>query len=208
MISQQKIRRKSPWVIGLALASLAALLLLVNLAVTTSRKSQPASTIQAPSSTSSVTTPKEDLYGLPRRLQIPKIGINAEVKYVGMMSDGNMEPPKGPAEVGWYKRGPRPGDKGSAVVAGHFGWLNRPAAFDNLHKLAKGDSLYVLDDQGKSVVFVVSKSRLYSPGDNTADIFAQNDGGSHLNLITCEGAWDKAHQAYAKRLVVFADKAN
>lgn len=128
---------------------------------------------------------------------------------MGLMADGNMESPKGPAEVGWYKRGPRPGDKGSSVVAGHFGWFNQqPAAFDNLHKLTKGDHLYVLDDQGKSIAFVVRESRSYSPDDDTADVFTRNDGGSYLNLITCEGAWDETQHAYSKRLVVFADKAS
>ena len=185
-----------------------AAMLLAYVAVTPSRKSQTPIPIQVPQSIPSTTTPEAYHYGLPKRLQIPKIGIDAEVQYMGVTAEGDMESPKGPAEVGWYKHGPRPGEKGSSVIAGHFGWLNQPSVFDNLHKLTKGDSLYVLDDQGMSVAFVVRESRSYSPDDNTADIFTQNDGGGHLNLITCEGAWDEARQAYTKRLVVFADKAN
>src|SRR3989344_2613905 len=32
------------------------------------------------------------------------------------------------------------------------------------------------------------------------------DGAAHLNLITCEGAWDKVSRTYSQRLVVFTDR--
>jgi hypothetical protein len=37
-------------------------------------------------------------------------------------------------------------------------------------------------------------------------VFASNDGGAHLNLITCAGEWNKGKKSYSERLVVFADK--
>jgi len=71
--------------------------------------------------------------GLPVRLKIPKINVDSAFEYVGLTPQGAMDVPKGPAEVGWFKLGTRPGEIGSAVVAGHSGWKNGiPAVFDNL----------------------------------------------------------------------------
>jgi len=35
---------------------------------------------------------------------------------------------------------------------------------------------------------------------------ASSDAKAHLNLITCEGVWDKVSKSYSKRLVVFTDR--
>lgn len=145
--------------------------------------------------------------GLPMRLKIPGINVDAAVEYVGLTSDGTMNIPKNPDDVAWFKLGPRPGEKGSAVIAGHYGWGDGKASvFDNLYKLRKGDKLYVEDDKGAIIPFVVRESRRYNPGADASNVFDSNDGKSHLNLITCEGVWDKISQSYSERLVVFTDK--
>lgn len=149
----------------------------------------------------------EDGVGLPVRLKIPKINIDAVVEYVGVASDGSMGVPRGPAEVGWFSFGPRPGEDGSAVVAGHFGWKdNIPAVFDNLHELQKGDMIYVEDDKGKTVSFVVREKRVYDPKADASNIFGSIDGGTHLNLITCQGVWSIVKKDRASRIVIFSDK--
>ena len=57
--------------------------------------------------------------GLPIRLKIPSIKVDAAIEYVGIAPDGNMDVPKGPDNVAWFEPGTRPGDVGSAVLAGH-----------------------------------------------------------------------------------------
>jgi LPXTG-site transpeptidase (sortase) family protein len=146
--------------------------------------------------------------GLPVRLKIPEINIDASLSPVGLTSDGAMNKPKGPDDVVWYELGPRPGENGSAVMAGHYGtWkTGKGSVFDNLHKLRPGDKLYVEDDKGAAISFVVRESRRYDPKADASDVFSSNDGKAHLNLITCEGAWNKVSKSYPNRLVVFADK--
>ena len=145
--------------------------------------------------------------GLPVRLKIPGINVDATVEYVGVTPDGAMDAPVGPRNVAWFDLGPRPGEEGSAVIAGHSGWKNGvPAVFDNLYKLRKGDKIYVQDEKGTIITFVVRESRLYNPEVSASDVFNSNDGRAHLNLVTCEGAWDKVSKTYSKRLVIFADK--
>lgn len=144
--------------------------------------------------------------GLPARLVIPSINVNANVIQVGLTAGGAVDTPKGPYEVAWYKLGPRPGTEGSAVITGHYGpWqTGANSVFDNLHKLKKGDKVYVRDNAGKEFAFVVRESRIYGPNDTAPEVF-NSSSGAHLNLITCSGQWLQNQRTYTQRLVVFAD---
>lgn len=145
--------------------------------------------------------------GLPVRLKIPSINVDAPVEYVGLISDGAMDIPKGTNEVAWFNLGARPGENGSAVIAGHNGWENNiPAVFDNLHKLRKGDKISVEDEKGAIITFVVREIRTYGKDETASDVFVSSDGKAHLNLITCTGVWNKAEKTRSERLIVFTDK--
>jgi LPXTG-site transpeptidase (sortase) family protein len=154
-----------------------------------------------------ITLPKQE-YGLPVRLRIPAINVDAAVKSLGLTPQGNMDIPNGPDDVAWYNLGNRPGENGSAVIAGHYGtWKNgKGSVFDNLHKLIKGDKLYIEDEKGVTITFVVRESRSFEPNADAEEVFGSDDEKLHLNLITCEGIWNKDSKSYSKRLVVFTDK--
>jgi len=154
------------------------------------------------------TIKQQTISGLPVRLKIPVINIDAAVEHVGLTPNGEMGAPKGPIEVAWFDLGPRPGENGSAVIAGHYGqWKNgEGSVFDDLNKLKRGDILYVEDDTGATTIFIVRESRNYEPNADASDVFNLNDGKPHLNLITCEGVWDAVSKSYSQRLVVFTDK--
>jgi LPXTG-site transpeptidase (sortase) family protein len=141
---------------------------------------------------------------LPARLVIPSINVDTEIEYVGVTEKGLMDVPKNVNNVGWFKFGPRPGEIGSAVVAGHVdNEFGKPAVFSDLSKLKRGDKLYIKDDKGINITFVVRESRVYNSG-YAEDVFSSNDG-IHLNLVTCDGVWDSSKKSYTKRLVVFTD---
>ncbi|MDD2487470.1 MAG: class F sortase [Candidatus Gracilibacteria bacterium] len=140
------------------------------------------------------------------RLKIPKIGINTILENVGLTPKGALGVPKGIVNAGLYSLGPAPGENGNAIIDGHFGWINKkPAVFNDLHKLIRGDKIYVHDKKGSIVTFIVSGSRIYKSDDKASEIFISSDGKSHLNLITCQGTWDKKRKEYSDRLVIFAD---
>ncbi len=145
--------------------------------------------------------------GLPIHLKIPIINVDAPIGQVGLTREGDVDVPKGPTNAAWYNLGPRPGEIGSSVIVGHFGWKNNtPAVFDNLSKLKKGDKIYAEDDQGISTTFVVREIKTYDSKADASYVFNSSDNKSHLNLITCEGTWNKVSKDYPSRLVVFADK--
>jgi sortase (surface protein transpeptidase) len=145
--------------------------------------------------------------GLPARLVIPAINVNAAVEYTGRTPAGDMAVTNGSVDVGWYKYGPLPGEAGSAVMAGHVVGINgQPGIFINLSRLAPGDLVSVVDAKGQSVSFTVRASQTYNPAQADASVF-NSASGTHLNLITCAGDWDAAAHHYLSRLVVFADKS-
>lgn len=145
---------------------------------------------------------------LPVRLKIPSIKVDAMVESVGLTLEGAMDVPKGPDEVAWFDLGVRPGEVGSAVVAGHTNWRNgRVAVFDNLYKLSKGDKIYVEDSNGETLSFIVRESRIYDPDATAPEVFS-SDSGIHFNLVTCFGDWDTSARSSSKRLVVFTDLIN
>ncbi len=148
--------------------------------------------------------------GLPVRLKIPKLAIDASFQYNGLKSDGTMEIPNNIFDVGWFTGSPHPGEKGNAIVTGHVaqirgGVLTKLGVFSNLNELRPGDTLYILNDKGAFITFMVREIRSYDPAADAADVFRSGDGGVHLNLITCEGAWNPDKLSYSQRLVIFTD---
>lgn len=145
--------------------------------------------------------------GVPTHLKIPKINVDAKVQFVGLKPSGEMDVPTNSTDVGWFDLGPRPGTKGSAVIAGHLdGEDGKLGVFANLDKLKTGDELSIEDDTGKTIHFVVRESRIYDS--SYAEIVFKPNDSAHLNLVTCDGTWDGVKKSYSKRLVVFTDIVN
>ena len=150
---------------------------------------------------------EEEVFGLPLRLKIPTLNIDAAIEYVDLTPVGAMDVPKDQNNVGWLEIGVRPGEIGSAVLAGHYGWKSKaPSVFDDLYKLQKDDKIYIEDSTGKIISFAVREAKRYDQKATASEVFSSNDGLAHLNLITCEGTWDELSKSYPTRLVIFADK--
>lgn len=163
--------------------------------------------VQPTQNTGAVAKSEQTGTGLPVRLKIPSINVSAAIEYMDLTSQGEMAAPKDPANAGWYSLGPRPGEIGSAVIDGHFGYRNHiPAVFDNLSQLRAGDKLYIEDKKGTAATFLVRESRNYDPKADATGVFHSSDGKSHLNLITCEGTWNASQKSFSNRLVVFTDR--
>jgi LPXTG-site transpeptidase (sortase) family protein len=141
----------------------------------------------------------------PWVLSIPSLSLNAAVQNVGTNPDGYMSTPTKPEDVGWFETGVKPGSVGNAVIAGHLNsGRNKPAVFQNLHKLKPGDSVYIIENN-KKLSFKVTDVQTYHKDDAPLDKIFGKTTESHLNLITCDGSWDKAQKDYDKRLVVYTE---
>jgi LPXTG-site transpeptidase (sortase) family protein len=143
--------------------------------------------------------------GTPVTLSIPAIHVQAAVEQVGLDKDNAMATPTKWEDVGWYMLGPKPGEPGNAVMAGHLDSKTDMAVFWHLKDLKPGDTVTVTDDKGKERVFRVRELKEYKEDKAPIEEIFGNVSGTHLNLITCGGTWNKDAHQYDTRLVVFTD---
>ena len=143
---------------------------------------------------------------IPVEISIESIGVSAPIELVGVLN-GAMAVPSLPENVGWYEFGTRPGEIGSAVLAGHVNWKNSPnAVFTNLKNIQIGDLIRVTSSDGEVIYFSVNEIKSFPLYSDTSEVFLSNDGLSHLNLITCSGIWNSIIKSHESRLVIFATK--
>lgn len=145
--------------------------------------------------------------GQPVRLKIPAISVDAAMEQVGQTPDGAMDVPKDFSNTAWYDLGARPGEPGNAVIDGHVDSTRGKAVFWDLHKLARGDRITVVGDDGVERQFAVTGTESYArPDVPLARIFGPITG-VHLNLITCDqsSAFDPRIRSYDNDLVVYAE---
>lgn len=144
--------------------------------------------------------------GPPAQIEIPAIGVTALVEQVGLTRDGAMDTPKGWMNAAWFSHGFRPGEAGNAVIAGHLDSRSGgPAVFWSLNRLQPGDEVIVTYQNGDRYTFAVQdvESVPYDiEGEAVAAIFGPSQT-SDLNLITCNGQWDRGKATYTQRLVVY-----
>ena len=183
---------------------------LVGPTVTTSTTTTPVQE-PAPTSTTSLPAPLRPpgaaplpRPGVPVRLRIDDLGVDAAAVPVGRLPDGQMEIP-GASETGWYSPGPRPGDAfGSAVIAAHIDFDGRPGIFFRLNQLAVGAEVVAVDDRGAEHRYrVTERFQVAKEGLPRAELF-RTGGAPVLTLITCGGSFDQAHRHYSDNIVVRA----
>jgi hypothetical protein len=144
--------------------------------------------------------------GVPTRLLIPALGLDAPVEAVGVNSDGAMSSAQGPCTVAWYAPGPRPGLAGNAVMAGKRAESpGGSATFWNLPRLVPGDIIGVVDERGATRHFVVTRLAVYDQDAAPLQEIFGSTTGSHLNLITGLGPNDTVTHRYVARLIVYTD---
>ncbi len=147
--------------------------------------------------------------GIPLRIQLPSINVDATIEQVGTTRSGAMGVPSKTNEVGWYQDGYKPGENGNAVITGHVDTiLLRPAVFANLGSLKTGDKIMVTDSADNILSFTIERTETFKVGAlPISNLFALSDK-SHLNLITCSGKWSWKIASYTERTVVYSTLQN
>lgn len=144
---------------------------------------------------------------VPVRIKISAINVDAPIETIGLTKDGAVGIPSDPDNAAWFDGSPRPGKTGNSIITGHVNWYyGATGVFEKLNELEAGDIIEIQDDNGTTTSFIVRESKSYDDTAQATDVFISTDGRSHLNLITCEGIWNKITKSYSQRLVVFTDK--
>jgi len=139
----------------------------------------------------------------PYRITIPSLGVNAGVLSLGVNQKGEMAVPTTLYQTSWYNRGTKPGQVGSAVIAGHYGAPNQNGIFRNLLGLKNGSVVTVASANGQTYNYQVYKiANISQSNAPLQEIFNKKDG-AYLNLITCFGTWNQDTFSYNQRTVVY-----
>jgi hypothetical protein len=141
----------------------------------------------------------------PDRVRIPALGVDAPLTGLGLTRTGSLDVP--PADrknlAGWYEAGTTPGERGTAIVAGHVDNAEGPAVFYRLGALKRGATIEVDRRDGSIAVFTVDAVEVY---DARAFPDAKVYGASRrpeLRVITCGGGWSR-DTGYRGNVVAFA----
>lgn len=141
----------------------------------------------------------------PDRIRIRAIGVDAPLMGLGLTPQGSLDVP--PAEkknlAGWYESGTSPGERGTAIVAGHVDNAEGPAVFYDLGAVRKGSTVEVDRLDGTTAVFTVDAVEVY---DARAFPDAKVYGAARrpeLRVITCGGGYSRS-TGYQGNVVVFA----
>ena len=140
----------------------------------------------------------------PVYLSIPVIGVRTRLIRLGLTAQGTLQVPASTSVAGWYTGGPRPGQVGSAVIAGHIDSYLGPGVFFRLRLLRPGDRVYVRQAGGALAVFRVYAEHSY-PKDHfpTQRVYGPAPD-PELRLITCGGTFNPATGSYLNNVVVYA----
>ncbi|MFC0032211.1 class F sortase [Micromonospora chaiyaphumensis] len=145
----------------------------------------------------------------PVRVTIPRIGVDADIVPVATDENGALEVPPldHPEMVGWYRRGPTPGEAGNAVLVGHVDTLRGPAVFFDLGRLRPGDTVEVTRTDGRVAVFSVDGVGAYPKERFPTERVYGGGAEARLRLITCGGRFNPRIGSYPDNIVVFATAA-
>jgi sortase (surface protein transpeptidase) len=141
----------------------------------------------------------------PDRIRIPSIRVNAPLMGLGLTATGSLDVPPAAKKnlAGWYEAGTTPGERGTAIVAGHVDNADGPAVFYDLGALKKGAAIEVDRRDGGVAVFAVDAVEVYAakhfPDEKVYGAAARPE----LRVITCGGDYSRS-TGYQGNVVVFA----
>ncbi|MFF4396704.1 class F sortase [Streptomyces sp. NPDC001480] len=141
----------------------------------------------------------------PTRIRIPAIRVNAPLMGLGLTSSGSLDvPPAGNKNLaGWYEAGTSPGERGTAIVAGHVDNVEGPAVFYDLGALRRGATIEIARQDESVAVFTVDAVEVYSARNFPDEKVYGAAKRPELRVITCGGGYSKT-TGYQGNVVVFA----
>ncbi|WP_229054304.1 sortase domain-bontaining protein [Aeromicrobium sp. Leaf350] len=140
--------------------------------------------------------------GDPLAVRIDAIGVDVPLGAVGLKPDGAMQTPA-TGHAAWYSPGPRPGERGGAVLVAHVAGRGGPDVFWRLGELRPGDVVSVQHTAGTST-FVVDHVTQTPKEALPVERIWGDTRRPLLRLITCGGTRSPQTGRYPDNTVVYA----
>ena len=144
---------------------------------------------------------------LPTHLSVPAIGVDADLKQIGLDAKGVIQTPplERDSHAYWLKVSPTPGQLGPATIIGHVdSAAYGPGVFFRLGALRQRDSISVTRSDATIAVFKVERVVEYPKAKFPTQAVYGNLDHAGLRLITCGGIFDPAIRSYESNIVVYA----
>ncbi|MFC3573604.1 class F sortase [Streptomyces yaanensis] len=143
---------------------------------------------------------------VPKRIEIPQIGVDAPFTALSLGASGQLNPP--PANntnlVGWFRGGASPGERGASIVVGHVDTKTAPAVFVLLRTLKPGSRVDITRADGIVARFEVDSVDTFSKAHFPDDRVYADTPTPELRVITCGGTYNHTVHDYESNVVVFA----
>ena len=144
----------------------------------------------------------------PRWIRIPAIGVSAPMVALGLNADRTLEVPRRWGDTGWYTGGPKPGERGPAVIAGHVDSTSGPAVFYRLGQLRRGALVHIRRADRTVVSFRVEGVERWPKDRFPTRRVYRRTARSTLRLITCGGSFNGATGHYTDNVIVYATRVS
>jgi hypothetical protein len=146
----------------------------------------------------------------PVGISAPSLGIeDADLVEVGLDDNRAVEIPEDVQEIGWYNRGPRPGEDGNAFMTSHVDSRTQgQGVLFELRRSEPGDPIVVTHDDGSTSDWVVVARERYTKGEYPLDQVFRFDGPPGLVIDTCGGRFNPSTGSYEEIVAVYAAPAD
>ena len=143
--------------------------------------------------------------GPPVRLQIPSLGVDAQV-VDAFQTGGVIQVPENPSVVGWWVGSAVAGSPaGTTVLVGHVDTAEQGVGvLSSLAEVVEGTEIVLTTTEGGTITYAVTgRDQLSKSGGLPPETFAP-DGPPRLVLITCGGPFDPRAASYDDNVIVYA----
>lgn len=141
--------------------------------------------------------------GDPLSVSIPAIGVDSVLVAAGVGADGSVAVPPDPSIAGWFTGGPKPGERGPAVIMGHVdSRRSGPGVFYDLVNLPVGATVTVETTTGAQH-FVVTSIEQFPKDQFPTELVYGAEPRPALRLITCGGSFDSSVRSYRDNIIAF-----
>lgn len=141
----------------------------------------------------------------PRMIHLTSLSVSGPIQQVGLTKTNAIAVPTNVHFAGWYTNSVKPGYPGLSVIDGHVSGVYSAGIFRRLTNLSKGDTFQVEYGNGERRTFAVVEGKTLPAAEAAAFLLQKRqDIVSQLNLITCDGVYDRRTKQYDKRYVIVA----
>jgi hypothetical protein len=143
--------------------------------------------------------------GAPSRVRLDRIGINAQVRAIGIdLEAGALGIPADIKRVGWWRDGAQPGDRrGTVLLAGHVDSRKRGAGALYALKSARPGDVVTLQAGARTYRYRVTRVASMRKSALPKSIYTRS-GPRRLVIVTCGGPFDPRTRHYRDNVVVTA----